>query len=76
MSTITLRLPDEKHERLRRLAKLRGVSVNRLLDELATVALTQADVEAIFRATAERGSRKRGLEVLDKLDRYYETPAS
>lgn len=71
MSVITLRLPDDKHERLRRLAEERGVSVNRLLDEMATLALAQHDVETAFRAAAARGSRKRGLVVLDKLDKHY-----
>ncbi|MEK7753345.1 MAG: toxin-antitoxin system HicB family antitoxin, partial [Acidobacteriota bacterium] len=40
MSTLTIRIPESKHARLRSLAKARGVSVNRLIDELATVALT------------------------------------
>jgi predicted transcriptional regulator len=73
MSVITLRLPDDKHERLRQLAEGRGVSVNRLLDELTTMALTQHDVEAQFRAMAARGSAKKALAVLDKLDRHYGT---
>lgn len=73
MSVITLRLPDDKHQRLRQLAEGRGISVNRLLDELATVALTQHDVEAQFTAlqqrSAARGSRRRGIALLDKLER-------
>ena len=71
MSVITLRLPDDKHERLRLLAEARGISVNRLFDEMATVALAQHDVETAFHAAAARGSRKRGLAVLDKLDKHY-----
>ena len=71
MSVITLRVPDDKHERLRRLAEARGQSVNRLLDELATSALTQYDVETAFRAAARRGTKKKGLAILDKLDRHY-----
>lgn len=71
MSVVTLRLPDDKHERLRQLAESQGVSVNRLLDEIATVALAQHDVENQFRAVAARGSIKKGLEVLDRLDRHY-----
>ena len=39
MSTLTIRLPDEKHDRLRQLAKLRQLSLNKLIEELATVAL-------------------------------------
>lgn len=76
MSVITLRIPDDKHERLRQLAESRGVSVNRLLDEITTVALTQHDVEAMFRATAARGSRERGLAVLDRLDDHYAPAAT
>lgn len=36
---LTIRLPDDKHERLKALAKANAVSLNRLMDELATVAL-------------------------------------
>lgn len=71
MSVITLRLPADKHERLRQVAKRRGISVNRLLDEVATIALAQYDAEAHFRAAAARGSRKRGLAILDALERHY-----
>jgi len=38
MSTLTVRIPQAKHARLRRLADSRGPSMNRLIDELATVA--------------------------------------
>lgn len=71
MSTLTIRIPEGKHARLRSLAKARGVSINRLIDELATSALTQYDAETRFRALAGRGSRKRGLALLDKLDRAF-----
>ena len=33
MSTLTIRLPDAKHERLKTLACSRGVSVNKLVEE-------------------------------------------
>jgi hypothetical protein len=68
MSVVTLRIPQEKHERLKTLAKARGVSVNKLLDELSTVVLVQHDVEVRFRAMAAKGSAKTGLALLDKLD--------
>ena len=45
MSTVTLRIDEAKHERLRRVAAQKGVSLNRLMDELATVALAQYDAE-------------------------------
>ncbi len=69
MSTLTIRMPESKHARLRTLAKARGVSVNKLIDELATVALAQHDAETRFSAMAARGSKDEGLALLDKLDR-------
>jgi HicB family len=39
MSVLTLRIPEGKHERLKSLAKARGISLNKLIDELSTVAL-------------------------------------
>jgi len=73
MSTLTVRIPESKHARLRNLAKARGVSINRLIDELATVALTQHDSETHFRVLAARGSKREGLALLDKLDRAFAT---
>jgi predicted DNA-binding protein len=69
MATMTIRMPDSKHERLRRLAERQGISVNKLVEEWATVALAQHDAETRFRAMAARGSVRRGLDLLDKLDR-------
>lgn len=73
MSVVTLRMPEDKHARLRMIAKSRGVSINRLLDEVATVALAQHDAEVSFRARASRGrgKRTRALELLQRLDRNY-----
>ena len=69
MATLTLRLPDEKHERLRQLAARHQLSMNKLLEEMATVALAEFDAETRFRARAARGSREEGLRLLDELDR-------
>ncbi len=71
MSALTLRLPDDKHERLRALAQSRGTSVNRLLDEVTTLLLAEYDAETRFKLRAQRGASKaaRGLELLDKAAR-------
>ena len=68
MSALTLRLPDDKHERLRALAQSRGTSVNRLLDEVTTLLLAEYDAETRFKLRAQRGADKveRGLALLDK----------
>lgn len=71
MSVVTLRIPDAKHARLKELASSRHTSVNRLLDELATIALAQHDLSVQFRAAVQTGNPARGLELLDKLDRYF-----
>lgn len=71
MSVVTLRLPEDKHTRLRMVAKSRGVSVNRLLDEVATLALAQHDTEVSFRARAARGKPVQALDLLQQLDRRY-----
>ncbi len=69
MATMTIRLPDAKHERLRRLAERNGVSLNKLVEEWASMALAQFDAETRFLARAARGKAERGLALLDKLDR-------
>ena len=69
MSVLTVRVPDAKHQRLKHLAKSRGISVHKLIEELSTVALAQHDAEMRFRLLAARGSAERGLRLLDKLDR-------
>ena len=71
MSVLTIRVEEEKHARLRILAKRRGVSLNKLMDELATVALVQSDAETRFRILAAKGSKTKGLALLDKLDRAF-----
>jgi predicted transcriptional regulator len=68
MSTLTIRLPDDKHNRLRQLAKHRDISVNKLIEELATISIAEFDAETRFRTLAARGSTERGLALLEKLD--------
>jgi predicted transcriptional regulator len=68
MATLTIRLPDEKHDRLKQLAESRGMSMNKLIEELSTIALTEFDTVNRFRALAAQGDRSRGLALLDQLD--------
>lgn len=68
MATLTIRLPDDKHTRLKQLAEYRHISMNKLIEELSTVALAQFDAELGFRARAARGSAEEGLRLLDALD--------
>ncbi len=68
MSTLTIRLPDDQHERLRVLASQRGVSLNKLFEEFSTKALAEFDTESRFRIRAARGDKAKGLAILDALD--------
>ena len=69
MATLTIRLPDDKHERLKELAKRRNISVNKLVEELSTIALAEFDAETRFRAMAAKGNVEAGQDLLDRLDR-------
>ena len=69
MATLTIRMPDTTHERLKRLAKAKNVSVNKLIEEFSTAAIAEFDAETRFLARAARGNVKRGLALLDKIDR-------
>ena len=66
MTTVTLRIPDEKHSRLRLLAESRGMSVNKLMDEAATVMVAEFDPENLFKTRAGLGDIPAALALLDK----------
>ncbi len=68
MATMTIRLPEAKHERLRRLAERHGISLTKLEDEWATMALAQFDAETRFLVRVAHGYAQQGLALLDKLD--------
>lgn len=71
MATLTVRIPDDKHERLKALASYRNISINKLMEELSTQALAEFDSEIRFRAFAAEGDRDKGLKLLDKLDGHF-----
>ncbi len=69
MSTLTIRLANDQHERLKALASARGTSLNKHFEELSARALAEFDAETRFRP--DRGSERRRLDVLDHLDRAH-----
>ncbi len=68
MSTLTIHLPDDKHARLRELARGRSMSINKPMEELATISIAEFDAETRFRTLATCGSAQVGIALLDKLD--------
>lgn len=69
MAALTLRLPDDKHQRLRALAQSRHTTINRLMDEMTTLMLAEFDAETRFKLRAARGAGRaaEGLALLDKV---------
>ena len=71
MATLTIRIPDAHRDRLATMAAQRGLSLNKLMEELSVRALAEHDTEMRFRMRAARGKVTRGLKLLDELDRRH-----
>ncbi|MFB1489619.1 MAG: CopG family transcriptional regulator [Thiocapsa sp. C3-sup] len=65
---MTIQLPDDTAERLKSLARSRGMSMNRLVEEMSAQALSAWDTENHFRALAASGDLQDALVILDRLD--------
>ena len=68
MATLTIRLPDDKHQRLKQLAQSRGISINKLMEEFSTMAIAEFDSYNRFKLMVLESNPKDGLNLLDKLD--------
>ena len=68
MSTLTIRLPDGTAARLKSLAQSRGLSMNKLVEQLSAHALSAWDRENHFRAMAATGNVAQALGILECMD--------
>ena len=68
MTTLTIRLPEDTTLRLKQLAASRGMSLNKLIEELSTAALAAHDAETRFRVLAASADRTAALDILARLD--------
>ena len=75
MSALTVRLPDDKHQRLKALARSRGTTLNRLIDEMTTLMLADYDAETRFRVRSAQGAgrQEHGLQLLAKAQTHSES---
>ncbi len=64
MSTLSLRLPESLHERLRDLAKREGISMNQLIATAVAEKISALDTLAYLEERAKRGSREDFLRAL------------
>jgi len=69
MTTLTIRMPDDKASRLKALARRRNISVNKLIEELSTIALTEYDAQVSYEVRAARATAAQGLALLDELEK-------
>jgi predicted transcriptional regulator len=64
MTTLSIRLPDDMAERLKNIAKVRDISLNKLMFELSIQALVEEEANQRFLTAQLRGSPKRAFSCL------------
>jgi predicted transcriptional regulator len=69
MANFTVRLPDDRYQRLRQLAEMRNTSLNKLFEEMTTLMLAEQDVRTRLEVRRRRGSREGLLEAIAGLER-------
>ena len=67
MSTISLRLPESMHKRIRELAKREGVSINQLINSALSEKISAILTKEYLEERASRGSRKRFEKALSRV---------
>lgn len=68
MTTLSIRLPDDMAAKLKNIAKVRDIGLNKLMFELSVQALAEEEAKQRFVAAQLRGNPKRALQLLDELD--------
>jgi predicted DNA-binding protein len=68
MTTLSIRLPDDMAERLKTIAKQRGISLNKLMFELSTQVLAEEEAKQRFLAVQLCNNPKQAFQLLDELD--------
>jgi hypothetical protein len=67
MSTLSLRLPDSLHKRVREFAQQDGISINQFISTAVAEKLAALKTVEYLEDRAKRGSRKRFRAVLAKV---------
>ena len=67
MSTISLRLPESLHKRVKELAKREGVSINQLVNSALTEKVSALLTEEYLEARAKKGDRGKFERALSKV---------
>ena len=67
MSTMSLRLPESLHQKVRELADQEGISINQLVTTALAEKISALLTEEYLAARAARGSRRKFDEILSKV---------
>ncbi len=67
MSTLSVRLPDSMHEKIKELAKKEGVSMNQLINSAVSEKLSALMTVEYLKERGELGSREKFEHVLSKV---------
>ena len=67
MSTISLRLPESVHERVRELAKREGVSINQLINSALSEKIAAIMTQEYLEQRAQKGRRRKFDTALSKV---------
>lgn len=74
MSTISLRLPESLHERVRELAKKDDVSINQFITTALAEKMSALLTAEYLAQRAKRGSRRKFQRVLAKVSKMAPSP--
>jgi predicted transcriptional regulator len=72
MATMTIRLSDDKHERLKILAVRNGISLNKLFEDFSTRILMESEAETQFKLRAARADAQQAKTILNRLNQHFE----
>ena len=68
MTSLSIRLPDDMAEKLKNIAKVRDMSLNKLMVELSAQFLAEEEAKQRLIAAGLRGNPKQALQLLNELD--------
>ena len=67
MSTISLRLPESLHERVRKLAKKDNISINQFASSALAEKISALETEQYLAQRAKRGTREKFERAMSKV---------
>mgnify|MGYP006283857213 CR=1 FL=1 len=68
MGTLSIRIPDSLHDKLKNLSKKEKISLNQLINSAVTEKISALETEEYLKERAKNGSLDKYLKVLDKVN--------